>query len=156
MLHFYFTWADKKMIKDNAALNKHGGTKYNQQKPRLGLISPLATFEEGIAMAAGEIKYADENWRQGLTRRELLEAAQRHIALALAGEVFDDETGSSHEANARCCLAFAIEMRYTRPDLDNVYKLPVKVISKMKSMYVDQLLPKIPALLEAKAKKNGV
>lgn len=134
---------------------QHTGTKHNKAKTRIGLISPIAAYEEGIVMAAGEIKYDTYNWRKGLSWVACLEAAKRHIELALMGEDFDDETGATHFACARSELAFVSEYRYTHPELDDRYKLPKEVIEAVKAAYKTQLTPKVEALQQARRKREA-
>ncbi len=95
------------------------GVKYDEGKPPLGLIPRSALIEEARVMAFGANKYSKDNWRGGLSWSRLVNAALRHITSYNDGEDNDEETGLSHLAHARCCLAFLIEYSVTHPELDD-------------------------------------
>lgn len=95
------------------------GTKYDQGKPPLALLSKIALLEVGRVLAHGAEKYAADNWRGGLGHRRLISAALRHILAWNEGEDLDEETGLSHLAHAMCCLMFAIEEHALRPEYDD-------------------------------------
>lgn len=95
------------------------GVKHDQGKPPISLINRRALEEEARVMAYGAKKYAAHNWRKGISSSRLLDAALRHILAYADGENLDLETGLSHLAHARCCLAFQIELEHTHPKLDD-------------------------------------
>jgi len=97
------------------------GTKFDQGKPPLELLDPIALRETAKVLLYGERKYAAYNWRKGLSQRRTLGAALRHIYAHLDGEDLD-ESGELHLAHAMCEIMFAIRMYYDRPDLDDRYK----------------------------------
>ncbi len=83
-----------------------GGTKFDQGKPRMGLVEP--EFIAGMARVLdfGEKKYGAQNWKKGLERGRVIDAALRHLAAFQSGEEVDGETGESHCLHAACCLMF--------------------------------------------------
>lgn len=83
--------------------------KFDGGKPPITLISRTALEEEARVMAHGATKYGRDNWRKGMDFSRLGDAAMRHILAYFDGEDKDPETGLSHLAHARCCLAFLIE-----------------------------------------------
>ena len=83
--------------------------KFDAGKPPLGLISRYALEEEAKVMAFGAQKYGRDNWRAGMDFSRLADAALRHVYAFVDGEDKDKETGLSHLAHARCCLAFLLE-----------------------------------------------
>ena len=95
------------------------GVKNDAGKPPISLINRRALEEEARVMAYGAEKYAVHNWRKGIASSRLLDAALRHILAYVDGENVDPETGLSHLAHARCCLAFQIELEVTHPKLDD-------------------------------------
>jgi hypothetical protein len=95
------------------------GIKFDNEKAPISLINRRALEAEAQVMAYGAKKYARHNWRKGFESSRLLDAALRHIIAYADGEDTDPETGLSHLAHARCCLAFQIELEVTRPDLDD-------------------------------------
>jgi hypothetical protein len=78
----------------------------------------------GVArvMTFGAKKYAEHNWKKGISVSRLLDAAARHQAAFNDGENLDPESGESHLYHASCCLQFASWMIINRPDLDDRYK----------------------------------
>lgn len=98
------------------------GLKYDQEKPRVDLLDPLAL--EGLArvLTFGAKKYAAHNWRGGISFCRLLGAALRHIFAILRGEDVDAESGLPHVDHLGCCWMFLSNMMKTRPDLDDRWK----------------------------------
>ena len=56
-------------------------------------------------MAFGAKKYGVYNWLDGMEWSRLVGAVMRHVLAWHGGEDLDPETGASHLAHARCCLA---------------------------------------------------
>lgn len=98
------------------------GIKHDQGKNRLELLSSHAIEEIGKVLTFGAKKYADHNWRGGLTYSRCLGATFRHLFAYLRGENKDPETGLSHISHALCELMFLSDFEHTRPDLDDRYK----------------------------------
>ena len=73
------------------------GTKYDGGKPRVGLISDYATFQEAAVMNFGAQKYAAHNWRGGIAWSRLIDSAFRHLHAFNAGEDFDRESAADPE-----------------------------------------------------------
>jgi hypothetical protein len=99
-----------------------GGIKHDQNKVQLELLSSRWINGVGQVLTFGARKYAAHNWREGIARARLLGACLRHVFAYLRGEDNDPETGLLHLYHASCCLMFASELHYTRPDLDDRYK----------------------------------
>lgn len=95
------------------------GIKHDAGKAPLGLIPRSALNAEAMVMAFGAEKYSRDNWRSGIRWSRLIDAALRHITAYNDGEDTDEETGLSHLAHARCCLAFLIEYAQTHPEMDD-------------------------------------
>jgi hypothetical protein len=97
-------------------------TKFDQDKPRMDLIDPLAI--EGLAsvLTFGAKKYAAHNWRGGLSYSRLVAALLRHLFAILRGERIDPESGLPHVDHVGCCWMFLSNMMKTRPDMDDLYK----------------------------------
>lgn len=102
------------------------GQKFDSEKEPLDLIPAEALFEVGKVLAAGQKKYGRANWAKGITTSRLVAASLRHIYKWLRGEDNDDETKTSHLANAATNLLFAIWMLQNRPDLDDRWIKSVK------------------------------
>lgn len=86
------------------------GRKYDGGKLRYDLIPVLALEETTRVVTKGAEKYDDENWKlvpKG--RRRYLAAAMRHIQQWRKGEIYDEEMGTHHIANAISNLMFILE-----------------------------------------------
>lgn len=86
------------------------GRKYDSGKLRYDLIPVLALEETTKVVTKGAEKYDDENWKlvpEG--RRRYLAAAMRHIQQWRKGEIYDEEMGTHHIANAISNLMFILE-----------------------------------------------
>ena len=101
---------------------KKQGIKHDKDKVRLDLLSPLWLNGVGQVLTFGAKKYAAHNWRKGLERSRLIGASLRHILAYLGGEDRDPETGLLHLFHASCCLMFASELHFTKPNTDDRYK----------------------------------
>ena len=103
------------------------GQKYDDDKPRMDLLDPLAL--EGIArvMGFGAKKYAQHNWRGGIKYSRLLGAILRHTFAILSGEDNDPESGFPHVDHLGCCVMFLSNMMKTRPDLDDRWRPSVRI-----------------------------
>lgn len=97
-------------------------TKFDAGKPPLGLISRTALEEEAKVMAFGVAKYGTHQWRGGMDFSRLMDACLRHVYAFADGEDLDKETGLSHLAHARCCLAFLLEYQGKSVGTDDRFK----------------------------------
>lgn len=97
----------------------HDGTvnpkeQHHTRKPRIGLVPPPALLMVAEAMRLGADKYGPYNWRSTRVLRSVyLEAALRHILLAMDGEDVDPESGVPHEAHAAACLCIVLDALLT-------------------------------------------
>ena len=85
-----------------------GGRKDDLGKPQISLIPYAALKEEAAVMMFGAAKYGRDNWRKGMDYTRLIDASLRHILAYANGQNIDTESGKSHLAHARCCLAMLI------------------------------------------------
>jgi len=85
-------------------------TKYDQNKPRYGLIPPIAEAEMVQVLTFGAQKYSVDNWRNCDDMSRYVDAALRHISAYRRGEFKDSETGLHHLAHAMCCLSFIVDI----------------------------------------------
>lgn len=91
-------------------LEQARGRKYDDAKPEMYLLPPLATLEVGKVLTYGANKYSPDNWRKlDNLQNRYTSAAMRHILAHTSGEKNDEETGLSHLAHAICCLMFKLE-----------------------------------------------
>lgn len=98
------------------------GLKYDQDKPRMDLLDPDAL--EGLAqvLTFGAKKYAEHNWRGGISYSRLIAAIHRHLAAIQRGEDIDSESGLLHVDHLGCCWMFLSYFVKHRPDLDDRWK----------------------------------
>lgn len=80
-------------------MTQQGGTRHNQGKNRLSLISPKALWAIGEVHTMGAEKYAPRNWEEGLSFSETTDALLRHLYKWLDGHVKDAESGLHHLAH---------------------------------------------------------
>lgn len=101
-----------------------GGTKYDQEKPRMDLLDPWAL--EGLAkvLTFGAGKYAAHNWRSGIVYSRISAALLRHLSAIQRGEDIDPESGLPHVDHLGCCWMFLSNFMKTRPDLDDRWHPP--------------------------------
>ena len=98
------------------------GTKHDQGKPPIELISPW--FLEGVArvLGFGAKKYSAHNWRGGLEYSRVLGAIGRHFLEILKGNDVDPETGELHIDHLGCEAMFLSEQMHRGTGLDDRYK----------------------------------
>lgn len=101
---------------------KTGGLKHDKGKPDLSLIPYSAQCAEALAFGFGADKYERDNFKAGMEASRLIAAAQRHIGAWWEGQDLDPESGVTHLAHARCCLAMLIELERLGKLTDNRYK----------------------------------
>jgi hypothetical protein len=89
------------------------GLKYDQSKPRMDLMSPIALAHLSSVLTFGAQKYAEHNWRSGIQMSRLISASQRHLTAIQAGIDYDEETALPHAAHLMCCAMFMIEQLYS-------------------------------------------
>lgn len=83
------------------------GSKFDQGKPRWGLLpwTELETVVEVLTMGAE--KYSDDNWKHVEPfESRYRDALMRHFSAYCKGETKDPESGKSHLAHAVCCALF--------------------------------------------------
>lgn len=85
------------------------GRKDDAGKPPLRLLPWAALRAVARVLDFGASKYAVDNWKIVPSARErYADAALRHLAAWVDGELLDPETGESHLAHAACCILFLL------------------------------------------------
>ncbi len=79
---------------------KQEATRYNEGKPRIGLIPPVATLEIAKVFTMGAEKYGEHNWEKGQPEEQVLSSCLRHINAYQRRETNDPESGLHHLAHA--------------------------------------------------------
>jgi hypothetical protein len=85
-----------------------GGIKYDEDKVRLELLPAEALWEIGKVFTHGATKYADDQWRKGMSWRRVYGAALRHLVAWGAGETFDPDSGCHHLAHVATNAMFLL------------------------------------------------
>jgi hypothetical protein len=85
-------------------------TRYGLAKPPIALIPMTALVEEACTFRLGAKKYGPANWREKAVPASVyVNAALRHILSWYDGQDLDPESGASHLAHARACMAILID-----------------------------------------------
>lgn len=87
-------------------MNLTEGTKYDDDKIPLDLLSPYFLSGTAEVLRFGAEKYESYNWAKGIKYSRVFSALQRHLWAFWAGENLDQETGLPHLWHANCCLMF--------------------------------------------------
>ena len=105
----------------NTALS---GSKHDQNKVRMDLLSGAALEEIAKVLTFGAKKYEAHNWRKGMDWSRLYGAALRHLHAHLDGQNLDPESGLSHLAHLGCCIMFLLEYEAKGLGNDDRYRKP--------------------------------
>lgn len=85
-------------------------SEFGIRKPPISLVPPVAIIQESVVFGLGAAKYGAWNWREtSVSARVYLDAMQRHVLAWADGEDVDLESGASHLAHARACLAIILD-----------------------------------------------
>lgn len=83
---------------------------FGTKKPSAQFIPPVAIIEESVVMALGAAKYGPYNWQDDpVDATTYYSAAIRHLMAWFAGEDKDPESGASHLAHVRACMAILMD-----------------------------------------------
>ena len=88
-----------KLILDSAPSDSGGGTKHDDSKVRVELLSPIAMTKIAEVLTFGAKKYESHNWQKGFKWSRVLGAALRHLFSYISGEDKAPESGLSHLAH---------------------------------------------------------
>lgn len=92
-------------VRDNNPKRREGA-----KKPSIHFIPPIAIIEESAVLSLGAEKYSSFNWLDDpVSASTYYSAAFRHLAAWYGGEDNDPESGVSHLAHARACMAIAMD-----------------------------------------------
>lgn len=99
--------------------------KYDQDKPRMELLSQWVLEDVAKVMTYGANKYSENNWRNGFRWTRPIGACLRHVGAWLRGTNTDEESGLPHLAHAICCLMFTHEHQMLNMGTDDRWRPPV-------------------------------
>lgn len=98
------------------------GKKFDDGKPRVGLLSSDAILEIAKVATMGATKYTDHNWRSGMKWSRLMDAAQRHLLQYNKGNRIDDESKISHLAHVAWNIMALLEYEVNKVGEDDLFK----------------------------------
>ncbi|MBN2776817.1 MAG: hypothetical protein JXR36_04200 [Bacteroidales bacterium] len=107
---------------------EHKGYRDNIGKERLDLITPFATMQLGKVLGIGADKYGDDNWKKGMSWKNVIASLKRHLAKFEAGEDYDKESGELHAAHIFCNAMFMLEYYKIYPQGDDRFVVDVPKI----------------------------
>ena len=114
---------DRTEFETGAKRDMHAG------KGRMDLLPWYGIMEVSKHCEEGALKYGEHNVDKGIPLHSLLDSAERHLAKFNLG--MDDE---DHLRAAAWNLLWALNQRYTHPDLDDRYVVKVKETPKDKNV----------------------
>jgi len=83
-----------------------GGTKNDEGKLRMDLISPKALMGMVDVLTKGAEQYSDRNWEEGIKYGRVYAACIRHLFAWWGGGELDPDDGQHHLDHAACCIHF--------------------------------------------------
>lgn len=87
-----------------------GGRKFDGDKPRYGLLPPLALKKTVQVLTIGAKKYEPDNWKHVPdAQNRYFDALLRHLWDWKMGETNDPETKENHLASVICNALFLLE-----------------------------------------------
>lgn len=99
--------------------------KFDEGKPKLGLIPPEALVEIARVFEFGAAKYGVNNWRvdgDNTSWISTYSSIQRHLNAWLSGEDNDPESGRPHLAHAATQIFIQMIHQMENPQCDDRYK----------------------------------
>ncbi len=80
--------------------------RYNQGKSRWSLVHFKSLDPMVRVLMYGADKYAPDNWKHGLDRKEILDSMMRHLGALIDGQEVDPESGEHHIGHIMCNCMF--------------------------------------------------
>lgn len=98
-------WQEEELLKK---INEHKekALRYNQGKPKWSLVHFKSLEPMVKVLMYGADKYAPDNWKKGLDRKEILDSMQRHLAALIDGQEIDPESQEHHIGHIMCNCMF--------------------------------------------------
>lgn len=95
---------------DNPLPSTNPKRAFGVKKPSPQFVPPIALIEESVVMALGAAKYGAYNWQDDpVDATTYYSAALRHLLSWFSGEDKDPESGASHLAHVRACMAILLD-----------------------------------------------
>lgn len=80
--------------------------RYNQGKSRWSLVHFRSLDPMVRVLMYGADKYAADNWKKGLDKKEILDSMQRHLGELIDGQETDEESQLPHIGHILCNCMF--------------------------------------------------
>lgn len=115
---------------------KHGGSKFDGDKPQFGLLPPDSLKAVAEVMTTGAKKYSANNWCS-LEIGRIMDALERHIKAFQSGEDYAEDSGQHHLAHAMAntMMAYHIMMNFPEQD-DRLFSYILDESKKLKTSLV--------------------
>lgn len=101
------------------------GLRYNEDKPRHSLISAWAMRGLAAVLTFGAKRYAEHNWRKGLSWAETIDSLERHLEAFKRCEDLDDGpkgSGLPHIDHVLCNAMFLSEFFHLKRGTDDRWR----------------------------------
>lgn len=95
------------------------GLKFDKGKLRMDLLPMDSLRDVAEVYTFGARKYADENWRQGISWKRIYGAILRHLSLWFLGQDTDEESHLPHLAHAAWGLLTLLNYSRTHKEFDD-------------------------------------
>ena len=95
------------------------GLRFNEKKPRWGLVPQSALVPMVRVLEYGTKKYAPWNWTKGLSITETCESLKRHLDSFMEGEDYDRESKIHHIGHIQCNALFISWYIMNKPECDD-------------------------------------
>lgn len=95
-------------LKKSIMEHKERALRYNEGKLKWSMVHFKSLSPMVRVLMYGEKKYARDNWKKGLNRKEILDSMMRHLTALIDGEEFDPESQEHHIGHIMCnCLFYS-------------------------------------------------
>lgn len=102
---FWITFDHLVLVKD-APPPSPEGLRYDDGKPPLTLLDPLALEGTAAVLGFGAKKYSANNWKKGMAWSKVIGSLMRHTLKFISGEDLDPESGLPHVDHIMCNAMF--------------------------------------------------
>ncbi len=96
--------------------------RYDQNKPHMDLLSPIAMFGTAQVLTKGLEKYPGSQWKKGMAWSKVIASLLRHLFKFMAGEELDEESKLPHIDHVAANVMFLQEYYRKHKELDDRIK----------------------------------
>lgn len=102
------------------------GLRYDDDKPEMSLMCPIALEGMAKALTLGAKKYSAHNWQYGMKWSRVFNSLLRHTFKLMSGEDVDSESGLPHVDHIMCNAMFLSNYYRKQKAYDDRFKLETK------------------------------